>query len=153
MHPAPQEPQGLTPAESEFASALASLLPAPAPINPLDLAFRAGQRRERADATRRLRLWQGFAAAASLALAASLLLQFPLAPTDTAPATAPQFASSTQPPAPHSHIPVTTAADAPEFASATSAPLLFVPSAASTRTLPAAPTSLVQRLFSIGLQP
>ena len=103
---------------------------------------------QRADATRRLRLWQAFAAVASLALASSLLLQYPSTPAPLPPSST-TLSSTTQP---TGHTPALPANN-PDFASATSAPLLFVPSAASTRTLPAAPSSVLQRLLTIGIKP
>lgn len=148
MHLPHDEPEGLSAAEREFVHALRSVAPAPAPLDPFDLAFRAGQRRERADASRRLRVWQAFAAVATLALSASLILNLPSTPapvTPTLPSSSSQLASDTRSPA---HT-----ANLTDTSSPTSAPLLYVPSAASTRTLPAAPTSLVQRIFSIGVQP
>lgn len=148
MHLPHDEPEGLSAAEREFVHALRSVAPAPAPLNPFDLAFRAGQRRERADATRRLRVWQGFAAAASLTLACTLLLQYSSTSAPLPPSSA-TLSSTSQPTNHTTALPTNN----PDLASATSAPLLYVPSAASTRSLPAAPSSAIQRLLTIGINP
>lgn len=141
------EDNNLTPAELEFVGALRAVEPRSCPLDLCALAFEAGRRRERASAARPLRMWRGIGCAASLAVAVLVGMKMAEPVRGRIPAPVSADAARVVVERPRSVGVVGTEG------LATSAPLVFVPTPASARTLPSAPASALQRLLWIGVQP